>query len=143
MQTFVPYPTLALSAKVLDRQRLGKQRVETLQILNALTTPTEVRIGWRNHPASKMWQNNINGLAAYGIAICQEWVSRGYRDTCLDKIRAICEPDAQDMPSWWGEEEVHASHRSNLLRKNWEYYSQFGWEEPDDLPYVWPSIGVA
>lgn len=33
---------------------------------------------------------------------------------------------------------MHASHRSNLLRKEPEYYTQFGWTEPPDLPYVWP-----
>jgi len=33
MQTFVPYANFSESAKVLDRQRLGKQRVETLQVM--------------------------------------------------------------------------------------------------------------
>jgi hypothetical protein len=41
-------------------------------------------------------------------------------------------------PPWLGDEAFHASHRSNLLRKNPEWYGQFGWTEPDDLPYVWP-----
>ena len=33
MQTFVPCETYLECARVLDRQRLGKQRVESLQIL--------------------------------------------------------------------------------------------------------------
>ena len=33
---------------------------------------------------------------------------------------------------------MHASHRSNLLRKEPAHYTQFGWTEPPDLPYVWP-----
>jgi hypothetical protein len=37
-----------------------------------------------------------------------------------------------------GQEEIHASHRSNLLRKDSEFYGKFGWAEPDDLPYFWP-----
>lgn len=36
MQTFLPYPDFEKSAYSLDRQRLGKQRVETLQIMQAL-----------------------------------------------------------------------------------------------------------
>ena len=36
MQTFLPFPDFVASARSLDRLRLGKQRVETLQILNAL-----------------------------------------------------------------------------------------------------------
>lgn len=42
------------------------------------------------------------------------------------------------MPPWFGREDFHASHRSNLLRKHPDWYRQFGWYEPDDLPYVWP-----
>jgi hypothetical protein len=41
-------------------------------------------------------------------------------------------------PPWLGDEGVHASHRSNLLRKDREFYSKYGWAESDDLPYVWP-----
>ena len=33
MQTFLPFPDFQQSAAVLDRVRLGKQRVEALQIL--------------------------------------------------------------------------------------------------------------
>jgi hypothetical protein len=41
-------------------------------------------------------------------------------------------------PNWIGDEKFHASHRSNLLRKDKEFYGKFGWAEPDDLPYFWP-----
>jgi hypothetical protein len=43
-----------------------------------------------------------------------------------------------ERPSWLGDDAVHASHRSNLLRKDLRHYSRFGWTEPDDLEYVWP-----
>lgn len=36
MQTFLPYPDFRQSAKVLDRARLGKQRVECLQLARAI-----------------------------------------------------------------------------------------------------------
>ena len=36
MQTFLPYPDFAKSAMCLDNKRLGKQRIECLQILKAL-----------------------------------------------------------------------------------------------------------
>jgi hypothetical protein len=35
VQTFLPYADFAESARVLDRARLGKQRVEALQVLRA------------------------------------------------------------------------------------------------------------
>lgn len=51
MQTFLPYKSFAESAACLDNKRLGKQRVEVLQILKALHNPS---YGWQNHPAVKM-----------------------------------------------------------------------------------------
>ena len=42
------------------------------------------------------------------------------------------------MPPWLGNEALHASHRSNLLRKDPGFYGRYGWTEPADLPYVWP-----
>ncbi|GAA3827626.1 pyrimidine dimer DNA glycosylase/endonuclease V [Nocardioides panacisoli] len=38
MQTFLPYADFARSARSLDPKRLGKQRVEALQVVRALTT---------------------------------------------------------------------------------------------------------
>jgi hypothetical protein len=134
MQTFVPLLTFKESASVLDMRRLGKQRVEVLQIINAITDPSK---GWKNHPATKMWQDNVNGLSAYGVAVCREWKSRGYKDTCEEKISLLAEPQIDDLPFWWGDERIHKSHQSNLLKKLPEHYSQFGWNIPDDIPYFW------
>jgi hypothetical protein len=136
MQTFLPCADFFKSARVLDRQRLGKQRVENLQIMKALVTGQ----GWVNHPATKMWRGYECDLMTYQSAICSEWTWRGYKDTCLNKTFILhdCEWSDEKQPPWLGDEAFHASHRSNLLRKLPEHYSQFGWIEPDDLPYVWP-----
>ncbi len=136
MQTFLPYPNFAESARVLDNRRLGKQRVETLQILNALSNPS---YGWQNHPAVKMWRGHKDSLVVYGIAICREWLVRGFNDTCADKIAAFSSGDIiTDAPAWFGSDPFHASHRSNLLRKFPEHYAQFKWTDGPDLPYIWP-----
>ena len=37
MQTFLPHPDFAATARVLDKRRLGKQRVEAIQVLRGLT----------------------------------------------------------------------------------------------------------
>jgi hypothetical protein len=138
MQTFLPYESYTETAKCLDYRRLGKQRVETLQILNALNGQSR---GWVNHPATRMWRGHRVHLISYGIAICEEWIRRGYKDTCGEKILAHLDyayaADEHDAPSWLGDTALHASHRSNLLRKFREHYAQFGWAESDDLPYVW------
>jgi hypothetical protein len=43
VQTFLPYPDFERTAEVLDDRRLGKQRVEVLQILNAIHRPEHYR----------------------------------------------------------------------------------------------------
>jgi hypothetical protein len=141
MQTFLPYADFAASAAVLDRQRLGKQRVEVLQLLDA-TNPENPTRGWRNHPCAKMWADFRPALAHYGLLICHEWVRRGYRDTCAEKIVRRAMPEVLGplrVPDWFGDDAFHRSHRSNLLRKLPTHYRTHWPDEPDDLPYVWPT----
>jgi hypothetical protein len=139
MQTFLPYADFDQSAKVLDRQRLGKQRVENLQIIKALLQPD---YGWQNHPAVKMWQGHLIALLDYQTSICQEWVGRGYKDTCLDKSFALIDNYDGEFrmvsPYWIGDEAFHRSHQSNLVRKLPEYYGSIFPEVPDNLDYIWP-----
>lgn len=133
MQTFLPYPNFKTSAMVLDRSRLGKQRVETLQILNALMGLSE---GWRNHPATKMWAGYEGALWLYGQTMIGEWVDRGYQNNMV--LPGNFTTNDIEFPPWLGKPEFHASHRSNLLRKDPLWYGQFGWTETPDLAYVWP-----
>lgn len=140
MQTFLPSANYTETAKILDYRRLGKQRVECKQILLAMSKPSG---GWVNHPATKMWRGHEIELARYGFAMCREWVSRGYNDSLavfFTDAALAYQADGRNPnpPAWLGEEAVHASHRSNLLRKDPAYYAQFGWQESPDLPYVWP-----
>ncbi|GLY47411.1 MSMEG_6728 family protein [Lentzea sp. NBRC 102530] len=149
MQTFLPYPDFAASARVLDRSRLGKQRVEALQVHRALVVPGH---GWRHHPAVKMWVGYEEALVRYGLDVCAEWRSQGFRDTCEATMRAdlaratgvvlVRTQDelaaAGDLPPWLGYDEVHRSHQSALVRKDPAHYRRFFPAVPDDLPYVWP-----
>ena len=137
MQTFLPYPSFIESAKVLDWRRLGKQRVECKQIYNALTMP---KYGWQNHPAVKMWRGHEAILAIYGMTVCLEWRDRGYKDSLLPWFVSRMPLDYWPFPAWIGDETVHASHRSNLLRKDPEWYGKFNWAEKPDLPYIWPKV---
>jgi hypothetical protein len=139
VQTFMPYADFYATAAVLDYRRLGKQRVETLQILKALTVPG---YGWANHPAVVMWRGYERSLVAYGLAICDEWLRRGYKDSVraqLVRVEAALH-SGDSRPPWLGREDVHRSHRSNLVRKDPSWYSaRFEVGLPDDLDYVWPS----
>lgn len=187
MQTFLPYDSFKKSARVLDQRRLGKQRVECLQILGALTdihksdarldyleagevssapwafrayddsiwvwNPNYHGIGWQRHPAVLMWKGYEAALVHYSLAICAEWIARGYNDTCSLKIERIADlsmdvrlagltvrgvdPKVYTLPPWLGDEEFHTSHQSNLLQKDPDYYGKF-FTCPPGLPYSWP-----
>ena len=132
MQTFLPYPDFEKSARCLDRQRLGKQRVEAMQILSTLRKGGST--GWANHPAAKMWRGYEDALTEYLRVTIEEWIRRGYQNTMILPTRR-----GYESPPWLGQDKFHASHRSNLLRKDALHYGQFGWTEPSDLPYYWPS----
>lgn len=136
MQTFLPYADFHKTAACLDNRRLGKQRVKVLQILRTMAGYTE---GWKNHPAVLMWTNYEDALVDYGLVICKEWKRRGFRDTCQNKIKRFISFHVYDLPPWIGNRAFHASHRSNLLRKDPAHYGKFGWKEGPDLPYVWPT----
>ena len=130
MQTFLPYKSFEETAKVLDWRRLGKQRVEGMQIINAINNPKQK--GWVNHPATVMWKPYVEALKLYTNTIIEEWIRRGYNNNMK-----IYEIENLTMPHWLGNESFHSSHRANLLRKDYEYYSQFGWKENPESPYVW------
>ncbi|GAA2978080.1 MSMEG_6728 family protein [Streptomyces fulvorobeus] len=150
MQTFLPYSDFTRSAAALDRSRLGKQRVEALQVLRGLTVPG---YGWRHHPAVRMWLGYEEALTRYGLDVCAVWVAQGRADTCAGTLLAdftrhrpgaVVRGQEQlasggELPPWLGDPAFHRSHRSALVRKAPEMYASLFPGVPDDLPYVWPA----
>ena len=146
MQTFLPYPSYRRSALVLDMKRLGKQRVEVKQILNALRKP---HYGWKNHPAVRMWMGYEYALVYYGMEMCVAWRDRGYKDSLLPEFREMRDQIAKELldrgdaliayPKWINDYRIHTSHQSNLVRKDPDYYRDFFPRVPDDIPYYWPE----
>lgn len=142
MQTFLPYKSYRKSASVLDRQRLGKQRVEGLQILHCLLGIGSQR--WRHHPAVKMWRGAELSLAHYVLEVCHEWTRRGYKDTVAGKVVACLSRCGYAQigyvkPQWLGNYRLHRSHQSNLIRKSPAQYRALFPRVPSTLPYMWPT----
>ncbi|HEX3284327.1 MAG TPA: MSMEG_6728 family protein [Mycobacterium sp.] len=149
MQTFLPCPGFSDSARLLDNRRLGKQRVETIQVLRALTVPG---YGWRRHPAAAMWAGYEEALVRYGLDVCAQWCETGNADTCagtlvadLTRSTGVRAPRTQpelaaadEVPPWLGDPAFHRSHQAALVRKDPAHYRRFFPDVPDDLPYVWP-----
>jgi len=138
VQTFLPYKDFYRSGKSLDNKRLGKQRVEVLQMLNKIHGLTKGN-GWTNHPCTKMWSATPNALVEYGIQICTAWRERDFKDTCLEKIKAHFKKElTHNMPQWLGREDLHISHKSKLIQKNYTFYKPLWPEVPENLEYIWP-----
>jgi len=148
VQTFLPHWHFERSARDLDAKRLGKQRVECIQVVRALTRE---KYGWRNHPAVRMWRGYEEALGRYSITVCDVWLERGFGDTCAATIGSDLAAagvtsfrtqeelaEAGALPPWLGDERFHLSHRSALVRKDPDHYRALYPDAPDDLPYVWP-----
>jgi Pyrimidine dimer DNA glycosylase len=153
MQTFLPYASFEASARALDPKRLGKQRVEVIQIVRALTVPG---YAWSQHPAVLMWKGYEEALGRYGLTMCEVWDALGFGDTCattivsdlaaagIPSIRTYEELEqAGALPPWLTDAELQRSHRSALVRKDPGHYRSIFPGVPDDLPYVWPERSPA
>lgn len=144
MQTFLPYADFKKTARCLDYKRAGKMRVESMQILQVLTGLSKSN-AWANHPAVKMWKHYEVALAEYACTMCDDWTSRGYKDSCKEKVMNIIEVHYKDKqlvyPHWLGDNDFHLSHQSNLVRKNKDIYGKI-FNVKDDLPYIWPVEAV-
>lgn len=143
MQTFLPYSDFEKSARCLDYRRLGKQRVEAMQILMVLLGRNKSS-AWQHHPAVLMWQGYEYALCRYGMIMCTEWKRRGYKDNLFfeflvwAKILHGTFKRSTRRPAWVYSEKFTTAHRSNLLRKNPKYYRKFWPKLTKTLPYYWP-----
>jgi hypothetical protein len=162
MQTFLPQTdSFERTAQELDNKRLNKQVLEAWQLMLTLTQLDprgEHRDpkGWRNHPAAKMWRGHEKALALYASTMCDAWLGRGFKSTMHPKIEGTFSralelgrvEDRLTFPAWMQDtdkyRQIASTHRVALLRKDYPWYSQFGYPEdkgyrPDHYQYLWPD----
>lgn len=153
MQTFLPAEDFQEAVRLLDPKRLGKQRVESLQVMGSLTglrwskereqVEEAAGKGWSNHPVVRMWRGHERALLEYQRATCAHWTSLGFQDTCLEKTEALFAASSLSrelvLPPWLTPA-FCASHRAALLWKDGGFYSRWGWTEEPAYDYLWPSL---
>lgn len=162
MQTFLPYQCFLRSARALDRQRLGKQRLEAKDCLLLASMRKGVDLDevlgynaeqaaavekrFQRHPCVDMWQDCLTCLARYGSTICTVWIDRGYNDNQKERFDAALEilgslDIVTDSPWWLGKRKVHGRHRAMLHHKSPERYPEFKREWLNDpwSGYWWPE----
>lgn len=154
MQTFLPYQDFEACAKSLDQKRLGKQRVENLQILEAMSgyklhagsmprrdwrIEKRTKMAWQNHPCLDLWRGHEKLFRDYQYWITTEWISRGYTDTCWEKFNFlwnhVYEGDDDSLPDWYGDLPFHQMFQSLLRRKDPGHYNREFPGVPDSIPF--------
>lgn len=163
MQTFLPLADFEPSLQTLNDKHLNGQRNEAYQIILALTEhqPTAKGDLWDGtsvepktfryavHTVARQWKGYEFSLLAYldsvmivghsrGLFLTSDVVDRALACFVASHPTEVWEYTDMEDPPWMGDERLHASHRSNLLRKDPAHYGQFGWKEPHDLPYFYP-----
>ena len=156
MQTFLPYPDFYKSADCLDWQfshnRLNNQINEGIVIAKSLLGMYPEGKGWNNHPATKMWKGYELSLINYTLVCLERWNDKKMCNDInrLDFLASIREDIldvgmSENYPDWFGNDKFHSAHRSILLAKMPQWYSQFGWTETPAVkdergrwPYYWP-----
>lgn len=102
LNTFLPYPEFDRTVECLDNRRLGKQRVEAMQILRIVqASPVPIRgMAWANAPVVRMWRGFPGALAVYYNACLEEWGRRGFKNIVLQPADVEL---PVVMPPWLGQ----------------------------------------
>lgn len=150
MQTFLAYENFQKSLLCLDKKRLFKQAVESGQILNILDkerSGVTEKIGWQNHPATRMWRNWYDALVLYYNINVEILLEQKFK-LVKTKFRNFSNgyswqgykfrPFPVDIPPFIGYTPFHEIHRANLVRKDADRYGAM-WPhiQPTD-GYLWP-----
>lgn len=132
MQTFLPYPDYYQALECLDDRRLRNQVFREGKTL--------INGKWPHHPASKMWRGHYHHLALYCLEGLRVLRARGRAYPEWEQYYRVLRETFPDNgpPPWLGDERLHSSHRANLLRKDPDWHSQFGWTEEPTEGYWWP-----
>jgi len=145
IRTWMPEPDYLDSAACLHPRHLAAQRAMCVQMLDhRRLSPRLAR-----SPGLRLWEGRRESLGVYALVVCHVWTLRnGHRDSVagkvLDSIRpegardrveqaaalnlrhpteAACDAAGITLPDWFGDPEIHAQHRLDLLRARPEHYT--------------------
>lgn len=147
MLIFAPYDKFAQSAEVLQQFDLLKQIDTVNGVLTLLhgEDPSE----YVNEPAMMAWAGHEPQLALYGLILVEEALSRHMKfrmDRKTEQFEwhlstATSGEFNMALPHWFGDQRIHNSHKSELLRCNRRHYQKYFSVDPS-LPIVWPLNGT-
>lgn len=115
MQTFILDMNFVESATLLDSVRLNKQSMECHQIFQVLMGKSKA---WANHPAIKMWENNLVSFLSYCYSIAVECDTRDIKSPYAKyfKMVGVSTQDEFHNPTWLDDDFIQR-HKMALLFK--------------------------
>lgn len=136
---FHPHLTAEDSLACLDDRRLGKQRLEALQIIRLLDSSVTVTRGFSRHPAVLSYRGYVPYLKLYYNACLEEWCRRGKKNT-MAPLPVECEaPNGVVVPWFIPCVPRLMADRAALLRKDPVWYGrQFA---SLNIPEYYHSLG--
>ena len=132
MQVFHPYKSALKSIQCLDNSRMGKQRLECIQILlanNNIDTEWEVPKSVPPHKNVVLWKNYSGYLFYYLGILLNEWEDRGMKNfVCrgmYEKLRNIYGLQENTKRPRFIDNKFIQTQRLSLLNKKMEHYYKF------------------
>jgi hypothetical protein len=153
IMTYLPLQNFLEAFQCMSDYDVGRQMHEAGIALDYIIGLGHEKLSDR-YPVTRMWKGYPSALAFYHSMAIREHVMRGgrplrvaaydfYHDFRIETLhyghRKLVPIEEIEYPPWLGDEQLHASHRGALFRRNPEHYLQFGWMEYKDLPLFWPE----
>lgn len=144
--TWLPYPDYKESASALDSQTLILQVDHVLAVLDVLHETSTSTFKGAPDRLVNMWRGHEPQLCEYGLEILEEAQSRPAdiritkedQDTLEWHLDCASSGDfSLEKPKWFGDIDLHNSHKSGLLRLRPEYYRD-KFDVSRTLEIVWP-----
>lgn len=90
-----------------------------------------IKLGFINHPASRMWLGYSESLLEYLNAHIEVWAEQGYNNVTLSVI-----PVSNPKKPFWVNSTLIENHRGVLYGKDPQFYQEWA---TDQTEYIWPS----
>jgi len=94
-----------------------------------------IKLGYVYHPIIPMWFHYVPALLYYIKVHVDEFNFRGYSNRVNIPLEGIV-----SYPPWCYEADFLIRHRSNLIRKNPQWYMPIFPGVINDMPYFWPYV---
>lgn len=132
MNTPLPFANFAVCAMVLSDHHLDVALYDARKVQDCLQGRL---LGYSTHPVVAMWRKNMLALMMYGDCMLRELHRRGHNPKrplmLTSEFHHVPFLPDYAPPEWLGDFRFHSQQRGILLRKNPEWYGQWGWTDDD------------